>query len=63
LLGLRENPEKCTLFCAGASRIVKDHILACLQIKEGKLPVHCLGVPLISTKLNATDCSSLIRHM
>lgn len=32
-------------------------------MKEGKLPVRYLGVPLISTRLTAADCSSLLEKI
>lgn len=53
LSGLQMNPDKCTVFCAGISQRAKEKILACLQVREGYLPVCYLGVPLISTCLAA----------
>jgi hypothetical protein len=61
LSGLKANPEKSSLFCAGASHLVKEQIIQCLNIQEGVLPVRYLGVPLISTRLKAADCSVLLR--
>lgn len=46
LSGLQANPSKSTLFCAGISSRVKGLLLDCLKMKEGKLPVRYLGVPL-----------------
>jgi hypothetical protein len=63
LSGLKANPDKSSLFCSGASRVVKDHISHCLQIRVGVLPVRYLGVPLISTRLNAADCSVLLEKI
>lgn len=53
LSGLQMNPDKSTVFCAGILQRAKEKILACLQMREGHLPVHYLGVPLISTRLAA----------
>jgi hypothetical protein len=50
-------------FCNGVSQNMKDRILGCLQMKEGRLPVLYLGVHLISTGLTAADCSSLLEKI
>lgn len=59
LSGLRANPAKSTIFCAGASEQEKD-ILSLFQMNEGSLLVRYLGVPLITKKLSATDCECLV---
>lgn len=38
-------------------------MIGCLNINEGNLPVRYLGVPLISKKLVASDCSSLLEKI
>jgi hypothetical protein len=38
-------------------------VLDYLQMKEASLPVRYLGVPLISKKLSATNCSILIEKV
>lgn len=63
LSGRKANPEKSTLFCAGVSQVVKDQLVDCLQIREGKLPVLYLGVPLISTRITAANCSALLKKI
>lgn len=63
LSGLKCNPAKSTVFCIGVSQVVKDRILGCLQMKEGKLPVRYLGVPLISSRVTAADCSVLLEKI
>ncbi|CAL1405087.1 unnamed protein product [Linum trigynum] len=60
LSGLRCNPAKCQLFCAG---IPKEEMLAISEFAEfslGTLPVRYLGVPLITGKLTRQDCKVLV---
>jgi hypothetical protein len=57
---LKANPHKSTLFCSGTSQVVSNQIASRLQIREGKLHVQYLGVPLISTRLSASDYSDLL---
>jgi O-acetyl-ADP-ribose deacetylase (regulator of RNase III) len=38
-------------------------LLDFLQILEGSLPVRYLGIPLISTRLLAVDCESLVSRI
>lgn len=38
-------------------------LLDSLKMKEGKLPVRYLGVPLISKKVSSSDCESLLEKM
>jgi hypothetical protein len=38
-------------------------LLECLGMKEGKLPVRYLGVPLISNKLSSLDCEALLEKI
>jgi hypothetical protein len=63
LSGLKANPEKSTLFCAGVSLSVKAQIINTLKMCEGKLPVRYLGVPLISSRLRAADCDALLEKI
>lgn len=60
LSGLKANPSKSFMFCSGISLSMKAALLDSLQMKEGKLPFRYLGVPLISSKMFADDCKSLI---
>lgn len=60
LSGLKVNPSKSSMFCSGISLSMKAALLDSLQMKEGKLPVRYLGVPLISSKMFADDYKSLI---
>jgi hypothetical protein len=60
LSGLKANPAKSSFFCSGASPGLKFSLLDKLQMKEGHFPIRYLGVPLISTKLSASDCKALL---
>jgi hypothetical protein len=55
LSGLKANPSKSTVFCAGVPVDLKHDLLNYLQMEEGILPVRYLGVPLISKRLLAVD--------
>jgi hypothetical protein len=63
LFGLKANPEKSTLLCAGVPLSVKAQIVNLLKMCEGKLPIRYLGVPLISSRLCATDCDALLEKI
>ncbi|XP_022874167.1 uncharacterized protein LOC111392993 [Olea europaea var. sylvestris] len=60
LSGLLPNPDKSNLFASGVSTYLKDQLLDVLGYKEGVLPVRYHGVPLISSKLRASDCKMLV---
>jgi hypothetical protein len=60
LSGLKANPSKSYVFIAGVPPLVKQRILHVLQMPEGVLPMRYLGVPLITKRLSAVDCESLI---
>ncbi|KAK1554682.1 hypothetical protein Q3G72_015780 [Acer saccharum] len=63
LSGLKANPDKSTCFCVGVSPLIQSHILSTLKMGEGKLPVRYLGVPLISFRLCAADCDTLLEKI
>jgi ABC-type cobalamin transport system permease subunit len=60
LSGLRANPSKSHVFCAGVCGRQKEMLIESLEMKEGSLPVRYLGVPLISKKLSSLDCEILL---
>jgi hypothetical protein len=60
LSGLKANPLKSSFFCSSISADSKLELLNLLQMSEGKLPVRYLGVPLITSRLSAADCESLV---
>jgi hypothetical protein len=62
LSGLSANPTKSSLYVANATDLQKEQLVECLQMKESQLPVRYLGVPLISRKLTAIDCGSLLEQ-
>ncbi|XP_077215839.1 uncharacterized protein LOC143850475 [Tasmannia lanceolata] len=58
--GLDINKEKSEVFFAGTGRGTRRQISNALFIREGKLPIRYLGLPLISSRLSANDCTPLI---
>lgn len=47
-----------SIFYAGVDDNTKSSLHDILPIPEGFLPVRYLGVPLITSRLRATDCAS-----
>jgi hypothetical protein len=60
LSGLKANPAKSSVFCAGVHRDDKRALLEILHMPVGFLPVRYLGVPLITKRLSAVDCEALV---
>lgn len=54
------NNNKSRVFIAGVSEPKKIRLCSLMGFQLGSLPVRYLGVPLISTKLSASDCAPLI---
>jgi hypothetical protein len=48
------------MFCAGINEEDKKKLLELMHMNEGTFPVRYLGVPLISRRLLASDCSVLV---
>jgi hypothetical protein len=63
LSGLKANPDRSLVFCAGLMDRGKQDVLNLLQMSEGTLPVRYLGVPLITKRLSAVDCDSLVNKI
>ena len=63
LSGLVPNPAKSHMFSCGISMACKLRLLSILGFQEGVLPMRYLGVPLISTKLRASDCTALVERI
>ncbi len=61
--GLKTNPDKSLVFCAGLTDRDKQDVLNLLQMSEGTLPVRYLGVPLITKRLSVVDCDSLVNKI
>ncbi|GJS94754.1 RNA-directed DNA polymerase, eukaryota, reverse transcriptase zinc-binding domain protein [Tanacetum coccineum] len=57
---LKANMNKSTVFFGGMTNAEQSIILDIVPFAIGKLPVRYLGVPLITKKVNATDCKPLI---
>jgi hypothetical protein len=60
LSGLKANPAKSLVFCAGISDRDKGAVLDLLHMSEGTLPVRYLGVPLITKRLSAVERDILV---
>jgi hypothetical protein len=60
LSGLKSNPTKSSVFVSGLPVSTKQELLDFLQVPEGSFPVRYLGVPLITSRLSAADCESLV---
>ncbi|XP_028090262.1 uncharacterized protein LOC114290524 [Camellia sinensis] len=60
LSGLTPNPSKSNVFFSGCNKKLRDDILQIASFSEGTLPVKYLGVPLITTKLKASNCKQLV---
>jgi hypothetical protein len=63
LFGMQANLAKSEFYCDGVLNRVKKQLLEGLNMKEGKLPVKCLGVPLISKRLSSADCVILLEKL
>ena len=61
--GLQANTSKSNIFVTGVTTEVKDAIVDTLGYTEGILPIRYLGVPLLSSKLRAEDCSYLVDNI
>jgi hypothetical protein len=63
LSGLKANPSKSFVFCAGVHQSERATILHCLQMQEGFLLVRYLGAPLTAKKLTVDDCAVLLERV
>ncbi|XP_028068678.1 uncharacterized protein LOC114271244 [Camellia sinensis] len=63
LSGLSPSPHKSHIFFSGCEKKLRDELLNVVKFNEGLLPVRCLGVPLISTKLKSSDCDKLFERI
>ncbi|GKE36720.1 RNA-directed DNA polymerase, eukaryota, reverse transcriptase zinc-binding domain protein, partial [Tanacetum coccineum] len=61
--GLFPNLNKSIIFFGSLSEERKSELLEVLPFKCGKLHMKYLGVPLLSKKLGANDCKSLIDNV
>lgn len=60
--GLVPNLQKCSVFFGGPS-VNEDELLAILGMVKGQLPSTYLGLPLITTALNAQLCNPLVEKI
>ncbi|XP_028105768.1 uncharacterized protein LOC114304820 [Camellia sinensis] len=63
LSGLIPNPSKSNMYFSGCNNNLREDLLRVAKFIEGTLPVKYLGVPLTTTKFNASDCQQLIDKM
>jgi hypothetical protein len=63
LSGLYRNPNKSSIFLSGLLDAEKEQIIHILGFREGELPMKCLGVPLISSRLKAFYCKGLVDRL
>ncbi|GKC69158.1 RNA-directed DNA polymerase, eukaryota, reverse transcriptase zinc-binding domain protein [Tanacetum coccineum] len=57
---LLPNMHKSTVFFGGLSSAEQHSIINIIPFSVGKLPIRYLGVPLLTKKLNISDCKPLI---
>ncbi|GKC52902.1 hypothetical protein Tco_1075647, partial [Tanacetum coccineum] len=60
ITSLHPNLEKCTMFGGSLDDETNSVISSIFPFKEGKLPVRCLGVPLVTKKIGVSDCKQLM---
>ena len=60
LSGMQPNPSKCTCYFGNVDSFTKLYALFLTKFVEGTLPMHYLGLPLISGALKARHCTPLI---
>ncbi|XP_028099520.1 uncharacterized protein LOC114299050 [Camellia sinensis] len=51
------------IFCRGDVSTLRENIINIVNFAEGVFPVRYLGVPLITTKLKASDCHQLVERI
>ncbi len=61
--GLSVNQSKSEVFFAAVPSTLQSQILSILNFRDSSLPVRCLGMPLISSKLTFQDCVPLIEKI
>ena len=63
IIRLRPNLQKSNLFFAGVDEAERGQLCDILGIQEGWLPLRYLGLPLISTKLDAAAHKNFLDEM
>ncbi|KAK3218488.1 hypothetical protein Dsin_012458 [Dipteronia sinensis] len=58
--GLLANQAKSNIFTSGLSSTTNQQLINLFGYTVGSLPIHYLGIPIISTKLCLCDCSPLV---
>jgi hypothetical protein len=63
MFGLVINQEKSLIFLSEVDDELKTSLQDLLGFRQGSLPVKYLVVPLISTRLNHSDCKPLVEQI
>lgn len=61
--GLRVNDSKSEFYCAGMTGAEDAAMKSELNMSEGSLPIHYLGVPLQSRSLRVSEYSHLVSKL
>ncbi|KAL0378338.1 UNVERIFIED_CONTAM: hypothetical protein Sradi_3139300 [Sesamum radiatum] len=61
--GLRTNITKNQFILSKSELDARSRLLSILDFQEGCLPVRYLGLPMISSRLTATDCKPLLQKL
>ncbi|KAK3218481.1 hypothetical protein Dsin_012451 [Dipteronia sinensis] len=60
LSGLHANHAKSNIFTSGLSSTISHQLINLFSYTVGSLPIHYLGIPIISSRLCLRDCSPLV---
>ena len=52
--------KKSHLIISRSAQGLREEMLAVLGFQEGLLPMRCLGLPLLSSRLSIADCRPLL---
>lgn len=61
--GLHPNPNKSNWYFCNVPQDTKHHALVTSGFQQDALPIKYLGLPLITTRLKAQDCSVLVQRL
>ena len=61
--GLKLNNSKSEIFFTGINRVGLEELQKETSFKLGTLPIRYLGVPLVTKKLTAGDCATLVEKI
>lgn len=61
--GLKTNPSKCNIFFSSVPIAVIRNVISRSRFSWGELPIKFLGLPLLTSRLNAVTCQPLINNL